>query len=45
MEASHLTIHNKQCVIRINDKPWMNNDIRKQIRKRRRLHKTAIKTC
>ena len=41
MEAAHLTIPNKQCVIRTKDKPWMNNGIRKQIRKWRRIHKTA----
>ena len=41
MEAAHLTISNKQCVIRTKDKPWMNNEIRKQIRKSRRIHKTA----
>ena len=41
MEAAHWTISNKQCVIRTKDKPWMNNEIRKQIRKRRRIHKTA----
>ena len=40
-EAAHLTIPNKQSVISTKDKPWMNNEIRKQIRKRRRIHKTA----
>ena len=41
MEVAHLTISNKQYVIRTKDKPWMNNEIRKQIRKRHRIHKTA----
>ena len=35
------TIPNKQVTIRKNDLPWINNSIRKLIRKRRRIHKKA----
>ena len=34
-------IPHKQCTIRTNDKPWMTNNIRRHIRKRRRIHKKA----
>ena len=41
MEISKLDIDNKTVTIRNRDKPWMHNKIRKQIRIRNRIHKTA----
>ena len=32
----------REVTIRINDKPWMNNGIRREIRKRNRLHTKYI---
>ena len=37
-------IPNKICTVRTMDKPWMANNIRNQIRKRRRYHKKAKQT-
>ena len=41
MKAAKIAIPNKQCYVRGKDKPWMHNEIRKQIRKRRRIHRLA----
>ena len=41
MNNARLSIPNKECTIRFDDPPWMHNEIRKQIRKRKRLHKIA----
>ena len=41
MGAAKDTIPNKECYIRGKDKPWMHNEIRKQIRIRRRIHRYA----
>ena len=41
MGAAKDTIPNKECYIRGKDKPWMRNEIRKQIRIRRRIHRYA----
>ena len=37
-------IPNYICTVRTMDKPWMANNIRNQIRKRRRYHKKAKQT-
>ena len=42
MDVAKSTIPNKECIIRGKDKPWMHNEMRKQIRMRRRIHKIAI---
>ena len=39
IEVVQSTIPNKECYIRIKDKPWMHNEIRKQIRIRRRVYR------
>ena len=41
MEIAKLNINYKTVTIRNRDKPWMHNEIRKQIRIRKRIHKTA----
>ena len=41
IEVAKSTIPYKECYIRGKDKPWMHNEIRKQIRIRRRVHKIA----
>ena len=41
MNNARLSIPNKECTIKFDDPPWMHNEIRKQIRKRKRLHKIA----
>ena len=41
MGAAKDTIPNKECYVRGKDKPWMHNEIRKQIRIRRRIHRYA----
>lgn len=43
-EHAGSTIPNKTVTIRQTDKPWMRNDIRRLIRKRKRLHKIAKKS-
>ena len=47
IEVGKFTIPNKECYIRGKDKPWMHNEIRKQIRIRRRVHRIAkrVKTA
>lgn len=44
MNAAMETIPSKTCTIRQGDKPWMHNEIRTEIRRRRRLHKKAKHT-
>ena len=39
--AAEVSIPNKTVLIRKSDPPWMNGQVRKMIRKRRRLHKKA----
>ncbi|XP_053402799.1 uncharacterized protein LOC128558047 [Mercenaria mercenaria] len=41
LTAAQQSIPNKTVTIRPNDIPWLNNTIRKAIRKRKKLHKTA----
>ena len=41
MEIAKLNINNKTVTIRNRDKPWMHNEIRKQIRIRKRIHKNS----
>ena len=41
MKSAYSTIPNKTCVIRNKDKPWMRNNIRTEMRKRRSLHRVA----
>ena len=41
LEIAKTCIPNKFCIIRPRDKPWMNGAIRREIRKRRRIHKRA----
>lgn len=41
IQVASETIPNKEVTIRPGDIPWMNNDIRKLIRKRAKLHKKA----
>ena len=41
MNNARLSIPNKESTIRFDDPPWMHIEIRKQIRKRKRLHKIA----
>ncbi|XP_053396163.1 uncharacterized protein LOC128556153 [Mercenaria mercenaria] len=41
LTAALQSIPNKTVTIRPNDIPWLNNTIRKAIRKRKKLHKTA----
>ena len=41
MEIVKLNVNNKTVTIRNRDKPWMHNEIRKQIRILKRIHKTA----
>ena len=41
IKCANETIPNKNVVIRPRDLPWFHNDIRKHIRKRDRLHRTA----
>jgi uncharacterized membrane protein len=44
IQAASETIRNKEVTIRPGDIPWMNNDIRKLIRKRAKLHKKKTQT-
>ena len=44
LNIASLCIPNKTCTIRPNDKPWMHNEIRHEIRIRRRIHKLAKRT-
>ena len=39
MKSVYATIPNKTCLIRNKDKPWMRGNIRKEMHKRRRLHR------
>ena len=41
MDTAMATIPNIECYIRGKDKPWMHNEIRNQIRIRRRIHRFA----
>ena len=41
IEVAKFTILKKECYIRGKDKPWMHNEIRKQIRIRRKVHRIA----
>jgi len=41
ISAADRTVPNKVVTIRLSDTPWMNNSIRKMIKKRNMLHKTA----
>ena len=41
MQLAKMYICNKTVIVRNRDKPWMHNEIRKQIRIRKRIHKTA----
>ena len=43
LKAASETIPNKTITVRQNDLPWINNDIRKLIRKRDRIRKKAKK--
>ena len=44
LDAAKQNVPNKKCIIRPHDKPWMRNYIRREIRKRRRLHRKAKRT-
>ncbi|OWF47171.1 RNA-directed DNA polymerase from transposon BS [Mizuhopecten yessoensis] len=44
IEFATMCIPTKEVMIRPNDKPWMTSDLRKNIRKRDRLHKIARKS-
>jgi len=44
MEVAKQSIPSKTCTIRQGDKPWMHNQIRTEIRRRKRFHKKAKNT-
>ena len=44
IEFAKLCIPNKTIVVREDDKPWYDSEIRRNSRKRDRLKKTALKT-
>ncbi|KAK3105198.1 hypothetical protein FSP39_019583 [Pinctada imbricata] len=44
LQTATETIPNKYITVRKNDLPWINNSIRKLIRKRKRIHKLAKQT-
>ena len=41
MKSVYSPIPNKHCLIRNKDKPWMRNNVRKELRRRKRLHREA----
>jgi len=43
IERSAFALKNPEITVRPNDKPWFNSDLRREIRKRNRLHKIARK--
>ena len=43
IEFAKLCIPNKTIVVREDDKPWYDSEIRRKLRKRDRLKKTALK--
>ena len=44
LHSAEFSIPNKEVTIRPKDQPWIHNEIRKAIRHRKRLHKTAKRT-
>ena len=44
LEVAKQSIPSKSITVRQGDKPWMHNEIRKEIRKRRRTHRRAKRT-